>query len=67
MSEVQLMAVELLEEMKDLTPEQIEQIRTEWFDQMEKEDRDTTFRVAKFIHVLCDMAIEKAKNTAQIA
>lgn len=38
-----------------------------WFDKMEKEDRDTTFRVGKFIHVLCDMAIEKAQNKAQIA
>ena len=67
MSEVQLMAVELLEEMEDMTPEQIEQIRTEWFDKMEKEDRDTTFRVGKFIHILCDMAIEKTKNKAQTA
>ena len=40
MNEVQKMAVELLEEMKELTPEQIEQLRTEWFDKMEKEEKD---------------------------
>ena len=61
MNEVQKMAVELLEELKDLTPEQIEQLRTEWFDKMEKEEKDTVFRVGEFIHVVCNMAIEKSK------
>lgn len=62
MSEVEIMAVELLEELKDLTPEQIEQIRTEWFDKMEREDKDTVFRVGKFIHIVCNMAIEWRKE-----
>lgn len=67
MSEIDKMTLDLLADMEDMTPEQIEQIRTEWFDKMEREDKETTFRVGEFINVLCDVAINRAKKIMQTA
>lgn len=57
MSEEEKMVLELLEEMKDMDSEQC----------FEKMDTETSYRLGKFINVLCDIAIDRAKKFVQIA
>ena len=64
MTEVERMTVELLEEMDDMSPEDIENFRREWFEKLEPEQ---IRKVDDYVNAVCDVAISRAKKRLEVA
>ena len=61
MTEVERMTAELLEEMDDMSPEDIENFRREWFEKLEPEQIRNE-KVDDYVNAVCDVAISRAKK-----
>lgn len=66
MTEVERMTVELLEEMDDMSPEDIENFRREWFEKLEPEQIRNE-KVDDYVNAVCDVAISRAKKRLEVA
>lgn len=63
MTEVERMTVELLKEMDNLSPEDIENFRKEWFEKLEPGQIHNE-KVDNYVNAVCDVAISRAKKLA---
>jgi hypothetical protein len=66
MTEVERMTVELLKEMDDMLPENIENFRKEWFEKLEP-GQIRNEKVDNYVNAVCDVAINRAKKRLAVA
>lgn len=66
MTEVERMTVELLKEMDDMLPENIENFRKEWFEKLEPGQIQNE-KVDNYVNAVCDVAINRAKKRLAVA
>lgn len=66
MTEVERMTVELLKEMDDMLPENIENFRKEWFEKLEP-GQSRNEKVDNYVNAVCDVAINRAKKRLAVA
>lgn len=66
MTEVERMTVELLKEMDDMLPENIENLRKEWFEKLEP-GQIRNEKVDNYVNAVCDVAINRAKKRLAVA
>ena len=66
MTEVERMTVELLKEMDDMLPEDIENFRKEWFEKLEP-GQIRNEKVDNYVNTVCDVAINRAKRRLAVA
>ncbi len=64
MTQVERMVVDLLKEMDDMSPEAIENLRREWFENPVKIRSD---KVDNYVNAVCDVAIMRAKRRLAVA
>lgn len=62
MAELEEMIAEILHELDDMSPEDIEEIRTEWLAELKKSNPKSYEKVANFVNVVSDVAISRAKR-----
>lgn len=67
MTEVEKLTVELLREFDGMSPETIEDLRTEWIEQLKAGDPEMYQRVEGFVNAVCDVAIDRAKKRLEVA
>lgn len=67
MTEIEKMTVELLNEMDGMSPQNIEELRTEWIEQLKAGNAERYQRVEGFVNAVCDVAIDRTKKHAQVA
>lgn len=67
MNEVERMVGEILHEMYDMSPKEIEELRVEWMAAMKERNPKSYEKVAHFIDSVCDVAINRAKRKQEIA
>ena len=60
------MTVELLKEMDDMLPENIENLRKEWFEKLEP-GQIRNEKVDNYVNAVCDVAINRAKKRLAVA
>nr|DAV00757.1 MAG TPA: hypothetical protein [Caudoviricetes sp.] len=60
------MTVELLKEMDDMLPENIENFRKEWFEKLEP-GQIRNEKVDNYVNAVCDVAINRAKKRLAVA
>lgn len=66
MTEIERMTVELLKEMDDMLPEDIENFRKEWFEKLEP-GQIRNEKVDNYVNAVCDVAINRAKRRLAVA
>ena len=66
MTEVERMTVELLKEMDDMLPENIENFRKERFEKLEP-GQIRNEKVDNYVNAVCDVAINRAKKRLAVA
>ena len=66
MTEVERMTVELLKEMDDMLPENIENFRKELFEKLEP-GQSRNEKVDNYVNAVCDVAINRAKKRLAVA
>ena len=66
MTEVERLTMELLKEMDDMSPEDIENFRKEWFEKLEPEQIRNE-KVDDYVNAVCDVAISRAKKRLEVA
>lgn len=67
MTEIEKLVVELLHEFDGMSPETIEELRTEWIKELKTRDAERFPRVEKFVNTVCDVAIGRARKKAEVA
>lgn len=67
MTEVEKLTIELLHEFDGMLPETIEELRTEWLEEIKARDAERFPRVENYVNAVCDVAIDRAKKKAQVA
>lgn len=67
MTEVERMIGEILHEMDDMSPEDIEELRGEWLAAMKERNPKSYEKVVHFIDSVCDVAINRAKRKQAVA
>lgn len=67
MTEAEKLTIELLNELDGMSPEIIEEIRTEWIDQLKAGDAERYQGVEDFVNAVCDVAIDRAEKRLEVA
>lgn len=62
MKEIEKLIIELLHEFDRMSLETIEDLRTEWIDQLKDGDTERYQRVESFVNAVCDVAINRVKK-----
>lgn len=67
MSESERIIIDILKEMEDMKPDEIEKLRKQFIDEMKAEYMDILKRVEKFANTLFDTAVKRAKKREMAA
>lgn len=67
MSELEKEIKELLFELDGMSPVTIDELRNEWLTDLKKRDPQHYEKVAKFVNIVSDVAIDRAKRRLAVA
>ena len=67
MSELEKEIKELLFELDGMSPGTIDELRNEWLADLKKRDPQHYEKVAKFVNIVSDVAIDRAKRRLAVA
>jgi len=67
MEEIERLTIELLHEFDGMSPETIEDLRTEWIEELKSRDAERFARVERYVNAVCDVAIDRAKKRLEVA